>query len=128
MEGFHILDLLTKKKERLQQNKNFMDFSSLLSNNQSSPSIIEEAIDPEKHAKVLASLCEKRIVLEKIIANKEINDEGETVVALMQLKNDMTLFGISEIDYQAYCTRKALPEEIAKESIIPLVEDLDSTG
>lgn len=79
--------------------------SSLLSDNQSSPSIIEAGIDPEKHAKILATLCEKRKTFEQTIAIKEPNDNGETVIALMQLKNDMALFGISEIDYQAYLAK-----------------------
>ncbi len=84
--------------------------SSLLLENQPSPSIIEEGIDPLKHAKILATLCEKRKLFEQTIVNKDLSDGGETVIALMQLKNDMTLFGISEIDYQAHLAKDTVEE------------------
>lgn len=114
-----------------------MDLSSLLSDNQSSPSIIEEAIDPQKHAKILATLCEKRKLFEQTIADKESNDGGETVIALMQLKNDMALFGISEIDYQAYLAKDITPVNRAEapqsigeyqEPNLNEMTGLDSTG
>lgn len=96
-----------------------MDLSSLLLDNQPSLSIIEEGIDPLKHAKILATLCSKRKLFEQTIANKEINDGGETVIALMQLKNDMALFGISEIDYQAH---------LAKDTALKSADELAPPG
>jgi len=41
-------------------------------------------------------------MFEQMIAHKEQGEGGETVISLMQLKNDMTLFGISDDEYRAY--------------------------
>ncbi len=103
--------------------------NSLLSDKQPS-SLIEEGIDPEKHAKITQHLCEKRKNLEDKIKDKERTDLEENVTALFQLKNDMAIFGITEVDYQAYLAKGITLRELPPHSptASPAIDSMDNTG
>lgn len=83
-----------------------MDFSELLQSSNNDNPIIQETIDPEKYTKILTTLCEKRKALEAALATPDLPTREEDTIALMQLKNDMALFNISEITYQAYLVKQ----------------------
>ena len=104
--------------------------SSLLSGNQSSPSMIQEEVDPEKHAKILATLCGKRKDLEERLQDKERADTAENAILLFQLKNDMALFGISEVEYQAYLAKNTTSQELPPHSSTAsdTIDSMDNTG
>lgn len=83
-----------------------MDFSELLQSPNNDNPIIQETIDPEKYTKILTTLCEKRKVLESKLAIQDLSTREEDTIALLQLKKDMGLFGITEITYQAYLVKQ----------------------
>jgi hypothetical protein len=84
-----------------------MDINSLL-NNQSEKSFIQKDVDPKKYDEIAGKLCDKRRVIEKILENKDIDQttREDNALELIQIKKDLTLFGITEIDYQAYIANK----------------------
>lgn len=102
-----------------------MNLNDLLADDNSAPSFIAKDIDPEKHEKVVATLCEKRKLLEETVALKG-DGAADAIVSLFQLKNDMLLFGITEVEYLAYVEKS---KEKAKEpNTVIEMESLDSTG
>lgn len=82
-----------------------MDLHNLLSDT-APTSVIQEGIDPEKHMKIVTTLCEKRKALELSMKDESKPLDGEAVNDLLQLKNDMVMFGITEIQYQAYLAKE----------------------
>lgn len=106
-----------------------MNLNDILSNNKKPPSLIAEEVDPEKHGKIVATLCGKRKILEDTVAAKGADAE-EAIIALFQLKNDMLLFGITEVQYMAYkesSKKKTIESKPVSDSVIEM-ESLDSTG
>lgn len=95
-----------------------MDFD-IFQKNQASNSLIEKDNDPAKYDEIASKLCDKRKTLEKNLENKELEQSvrEDTAFDLFQIKKDMTIFGISEIDYQAYLANKEKigPQDISKE-------------
>ena len=81
-----------------------MDLNSLILKNQSSQPLIQKDADPEKYNLVVAKLCDKRKALESSLNDQTLDHvtREEMALNLIQLKESMAVFGISEIDYQAY--------------------------
>ena len=81
------------------------------SNNKPANTLISGDVDPEKYQKIATTLCEKRKAIEKKLENKELESamREELALDLYQLKQDMLMFGISEITYQAYLAQE--PEQ-----------------
>jgi hypothetical protein len=71
--------------------------------------IIQKDIDAAKYDAVAAKLCEKRKKLEDHLAEAVLTDEdrAETLIEVARLRDSMKMFGITEIDYQAYIAYKA---------------------
>ncbi len=84
-----------------------MDFTTS-SNGESLPTFIQNNDDLVRHKKIVATLCEKRFTLEEKIKDENLSLESreETALDLIQIKEDLTAFGISEIDYQTYLVSK----------------------
>lgn len=84
-----------------------MDFTTS-SNGESLPTFIQNNDDLARHKKIVATLCEKRFTLEEKIKDENLSLESreETALDLIQIKEDLTAFGISEIDYQTYLVSK----------------------
>lgn len=106
-----------------------MNLNDLLSDNTAAPSFIAKEVDPEKHEKIIATLCEKRKALEEAVAMKGPEAE-QSVISLLQLKNDMLLFGITEVQYVAYVESRKEKAPLPKpvNETITEMESLDSTG
>lgn len=70
--------------------------------------LISGDIDPEKYQKIATTLSEKRYALEKKLASTELTPlkREELAFDLIQTKQDMLMFGISEISYQAYLAQE----------------------
>jgi hypothetical protein len=89
-----------------------MDLTSLLNGETSSGSpVIQKDIDPAKFDAIAAKLCDRRSDIEQKIRTTEGFEREELAIRLLELKKDMSLFGISEIDYQAYIAQKARDQE-----------------
>ncbi len=67
-------------------------------------SVIQKDTDGAKYDAIAAKLCEKRKGFEDHLVSTEISqvDREETSIELMRLKDSMRVFGVNEIDYQAY--------------------------
>lgn len=63
--------------------------------------------DVEKNKEIKDKLCNKRMLLEMSIENTPQEKLTEQYESLLQLKNAMKTFGISEIDYQIFLTTKS---------------------
>ncbi len=84
-----------------------MDFTSLLNGETSSGSpVIQKDIDPAKFDAIAGKLCDRRSDIEQKIQASAGEEREELVIRLLELKKDMSLFGITEIDYQAYSAQK----------------------
>lgn len=81
-----------------------MDINDFIPKKSDPNTVIQKDIDSDKYNAVAAKLCEKRKTLEANLRGTEISQEirEETAVDLMRLKESMKVFGITEIDYQAY--------------------------
>jgi hypothetical protein len=80
-----------------------MDIDSILYKKQEK-SLIQKDTDPQKYNEVAAKLCDKRKALEDGLAKETISptNREDLALELIQLKKDLVLFGVTEIDYQAY--------------------------
>lgn len=106
-----------------------MDFISLINNGgRQNNQIIQKDADPVKYAEMVVKLCEKRKGLEKELSDTalEATVREDKALKLIEMKKGMGLFGISEIDYQAYLhktettsSQETLP---APTRAVPLVE------
>jgi hypothetical protein len=85
-----------------------MDISNFLPKQPEQNPVIQKDIDADKYNAVAAKLCEKRKTLEDSLKGTEITPEvrEENAIDLMRLKESMKVFGITEIDYQAYLAYK----------------------
>lgn len=81
-----------------------MDINDFIPKKPESNPVIEKNIDSAKYDAVAAKLCEKRKTLEENLKGTELSLEvrEESAIDLMRLKESMKVFGITEIDYQAY--------------------------
>lgn len=86
-----------------------MPFDFSLEEKPSTP-VIQRDIDSEKHNQIVQKLCDKRKVLEQSLKDESLSasDRENSALHLIDLKSSMTVFGISEIAYQAYLQK--LPE------------------
>ena len=71
-------------------------------------SLVQKDSDPAKYDAIAAKLCDKRKLIEDTSHQNSLPQEERENLALslIQIKQDMTIFGISEIDYQAYLASK----------------------
>ncbi len=69
-------------------------------------SLIQKDTDPNKYDAIAAKLCDKRTIIEEDL--KKSNDSEREVLAthLIEIKDSMKTFGITEIDYQAYVAQR----------------------
>ena len=85
-----------------------MDILSILGNEEHPAHLIQKDADPARYDAIAAKLCDKRIKLETELLDTTLSQEQKDshLEALLTIKNDMAVFGITEIDYQAYIMRK----------------------
>ncbi len=83
------------------------DFIPTIKKQDSTP-IIQKDIDATKYDAVAAKLCEKRKKLEDHLAESVLTNEdrAETLVEVARLRDSMKMFGVTEVDYQAYLAYK----------------------
>lgn len=62
--------------------------------------------DTSKVNVIVEKLCEKRRIIEEKIKTCDDSLLREFVTELLEIKKDMTTFGISEIDYQVYLLKE----------------------
>lgn len=81
--------------------------------------IIKRDGDAEKYNAIAAKLCEKRRDIETKLQNSELTGplREEYALSLIEIKKDLVLFGISEIEYQAYLAKTPTPEESASSQL-----------
>jgi hypothetical protein len=84
-----------------------MDFSLFSKNNTGVNQVIQKDADTAKYEEIAMKLCGKRRTLEKDLTKNDLNPalREEYALELMRLKESLTVFGISEIDYQAYLAK-----------------------
>ncbi len=70
--------------------------------------LISGDVDPDKYQKIATTLSEKRKSMEQQLASTELTsaEREELAFDLIQIKQDMLMFGISEISYQAYLAQE----------------------
>lgn len=92
-----------------------MDISDFIPKKPDPNPVIQKDIDSDKYNAVAAKLCEKRKTLEENLKGTEISQEvrEETATDLMRLKESMKVFGITEVDYQAYLAYREKEAETA---------------
>ena len=80
-------------------------------NNKPANTLISGDVDPEKYQKIATTLSDKRKGIEKKLESKDLDPlvREELAFDLIVLKQDMLMFGISEISYQAYLAQE--PEQ-----------------
>ena len=80
-----------------------LDFS-LFSSHARSGSMIEKDLDATKYDEIAEKLCSKRRSLEEELAKENLSQQQreETMRDLEESINTLRVFGISEVDYQAY--------------------------
>lgn len=88
-----------------------MDFNSLFSNNtsdQGSNSLIQKDADPAKYEAIKEKFCARRKLLDETLKNQDLEATARENAAfdLMQVKDDMRMLGISEIEYMTYLERE----------------------
>ncbi len=83
----------------------------LLSNAKKENALIEANVDPEKHEKIVRTLCEKRRAFEIALKNEESTTKETDALAFMELKESMRTFGISEVQYQTYLAQVESQQE-----------------
>ncbi len=72
--------------------------------------LISKNSDGDKFQKIFSILCDKRKKLEETLQSIEQDDLTEIEQNLLELKDEMKTFGISELDYQKYLAIKAISE------------------
>jgi hypothetical protein len=79
--------------------------------------IIQKDVDAAKYDAVASKLCEKRKKLEDHLKESTLSDEdrAETLVEVARLRDSMKVFGITEVDYQAYIAFKESEEGVQLE-------------
>ncbi len=87
------------------------------SNNTQTNSLNQKDSDPARYDAIAAKLCDKRKLLEEKSHSNEVSQQEKEDLALLliQIKQDMATFGISEIDYQAYLASKEVKETSSQE-------------
>ena len=92
-----------------------MDINDFIPKKPEPNPVIQKDIDATKYDAVAAKLCEKRKTLEFSLRGTEISQEGreESAIDLIRLKESMKVFGITEIDYQAYLSYREKEAETA---------------
>lgn len=86
-----------------------MDLSNLFpKNSRGSNPIIQPDSDPAKYEAIKTKFFEKRKALDQTLKNKDLDDATRESVAfdLIQVKDDMRMLGISEIDYIMYLEKE----------------------
>ena len=83
-----------------------MDFSNFFpkNNSQGANSLIQPDTDPAKYEAIKEKYCAKRKLLDETLKRLDL-DEGtreSTAFDLIQVKDDMRMLGISEVDYITY--------------------------
>lgn len=80
-----------------------MDFTTS-STGESLHTFIQKEGGTDKYDLIFKKLCEKRKTLEDSLKSTELTPEKreEYALDLVQIKEDLLAFGISEIDYQSY--------------------------
>lgn len=68
--------------------------------------LIQKDTDPGKYDAIAAKLCDKRIAIETEIAASVGTEHEELAIRLVDTKDAMRTFGITEIDYQAYLSQR----------------------
>lgn len=70
--------------------------------------MIQKDTDPVKYDAIASKLCDKRQTLEQELAHPDIDPTKRDDIAmeLLQIKQDLAMFGITEIDYVAYIASK----------------------
>jgi hypothetical protein len=102
-----------------------MDITFFDDNQSTSP--IQKDTDPAKYDAIAMKLCDKRKLLEEKTHNSTLAqaEREDSAINLIQIKKDMEIFGISEVDYQAYLahkekqTNETLEESSQKNKIAP---------
>lgn len=86
-----------------------MDFTTS-SNGESLHTFIQKEGGAEKYDLIFRKLAEKRHTLEETLKDQslEVSTREEKALDLVQIKEDMRVFGISEIDYQAYLANREI--------------------
>ena len=84
-----------------------MDLQDFLPKQQHSHAMIQKDVDTDKYKSIVNKLCSKRNTLETELKEPTLTDAAreEKALDLMQLKESMRAFGISEVDYQLYLTQ-----------------------
>jgi len=86
-----------------------MDISNLFSSTSqdNNTSLIQKDLDAEKYEKITRTMYEKRRAIEITLEDTTLDAtvREENALSLMQLKQDMSMFGISEVDYQIYLNK-----------------------
>ena len=84
-----------------------MDLNFFPKSDQSANPIIQKDVDAAKYEEIATKLCIKRRTLENDLKKADLdpNLREEYALKLMDLKGSFGIFGISEIDYQAYLVK-----------------------
>lgn len=105
-----------------------MDLSELLSPKKNDIPVIQPEVDPTKYTKIVMTLCEKRKALELALQNNTSTDTGEDALSLLQLKQAMSAFGVTEITYQAYLAKSNMIQEVSHEPATPQTLSRDASS
>lgn len=65
-------------------------------------SLIQKENDPIKYDAVASKLCDKRIIIEEQLTTRANTEREAFTIRLIEIKDAMKTFGVTEIDYQAY--------------------------
>lgn len=86
---------------------------NLGANNPSPGGIFSGNDDPERFERIKKALCERRYEVEKILKDENITPEvrEENALLLIEKKHNLEVFGISEVDYQAFLAKKDQEEQ-----------------
>ncbi len=87
-----------------------LDFSLNEPSNDSPASIFKE--DVERFESIKQKLCKKRGLLEAGMQSPDQVTREQSALDLIQLKESMSIIGISEIDYQAYLVKEASQDQV----------------
>lgn len=76
--------------------------------NKTPNTLIQKDLDTDKYTVIATKLCDKRKDLEDALQDTSIDPavREEKALALIDAKQNLSVFGVSEIDYQAYLSYK----------------------
>jgi hypothetical protein len=96
-----------------------LELSFLPKKQVSENTLIQKDADPEKYSIIASKLCDKRKALEEELKNQNLEQSlrEERAISLLQLKESMRTFGVSEIDYQTYLAYLEKEKEQAPPSL-----------